>query len=71
MAVLTTLDPVTGNVALAVAPGCESDVADLVTSLKAEMLIEPAPPPEEGRPSVENRTGEKLLENRYDTNFLY
>jgi len=43
MAVLTTLDASCGGVALAIAPGCEQDVADIISGLKSEMLIEPAP----------------------------
>jgi hypothetical protein len=46
LAVLTTLDPRTGLVALTVAPGCEEDVAAVVSGLKSEMMIEPAPAPE-------------------------
>jgi hypothetical protein len=46
LAVLTTLDATTGNVVLAIAPGCEQDVAAVISGLKSEMLIEPAPAPE-------------------------
>ena len=45
LGVLTTIDARTGHVALVVAPGCEQDVAELVDSLRKEMLIEPSPPP--------------------------
>ena len=43
LAVLTTLDAREGKVVLAVAPGCEQDVSDIVSGLKNQMLIEPSP----------------------------
>lgn len=46
LAVLTTLDARSGNVVLAVAPGCERDVAAVISGLQSEMLIEPAAAPE-------------------------
>jgi hypothetical protein len=45
LAVLTTRDAASGKVALAVAPGCEADVAAIVLDLKREMLIETDKPP--------------------------
>ena len=41
IAVLTTLDPEYGLVELAIAPGCESDVAMVLEDLKKNVLIEP------------------------------
>ena len=46
MAVLTTLDAVSGSVVLSIAPGCEQEVAAVVKGLKNQMLIEEAPAPE-------------------------
>jgi hypothetical protein len=46
LAVLTTLDAPTGHVVLTVAPGCEEDVAAVISGLKSEIMIEPASAPE-------------------------
>jgi hypothetical protein len=49
IAVLETLDPVAGRVALHVAPGCEPDVRALLTALKGEFpMTRLAPFPEDG-----------------------
>lgn len=53
LAVLTTLDAPTGKVVLAIAPGCERDVADIISGLQSEMLIEAVPVTE----MVNNLTG--------------
>lgn len=47
IAVLETLDPAAGAVALHVAPGCAPDVRDLVNALKGEFPMVPldGPPP--------------------------
>ncbi|MEW6077743.1 MAG: DUF4911 domain-containing protein [Thermodesulfobacteriota bacterium] len=45
LAVLTTLDAQSGQVVLTVAPGCERDVAGIISGLKDEIMIEPVPAP--------------------------
>jgi len=40
LAVLTTIDPQAGLVALHVPPGCESDVEEILQGLREEVLIE-------------------------------
>ncbi len=42
IAVLETLDPKTGQVALHVAPGCEDTVSGILADLSKQYLIEPA-----------------------------
>lgn len=42
LAVLTTLDSQAGLVALHVAPGCESEVYEIIRDLGKEIMIEPA-----------------------------
>lgn len=41
IAVLETLDPKTGLIALHVAPGCQDDVAYILADLSGQYLIEP------------------------------
>lgn len=41
LAVLETLDPLAGVVVFHIAPGCETDVDQVLQDLKREILIEP------------------------------
>jgi hypothetical protein len=41
VAVVTTLDPATGLISLAMAPGCEKLVRDVMDDLSRSILIEP------------------------------
>ena len=50
IAVLETLDPAEGRVALHVAPGCEPDVRALLYALKGEFPMVPLTPPQESGP---------------------
>ncbi len=43
IAVLETLDPMTGIVVFHIAPGCDDDVDAILEDLKREIMIEPAP----------------------------
>ena len=49
IAVLETLDPAAGAVALHVAPGCEPDVRKLLDALKGEFPMIPMDGPPPGR----------------------
>lgn len=42
LAVMETLDPMSGMVVLHIAPGCEDDVDMIIQDLKKEIVIEPA-----------------------------
>ena len=42
LAVLETLDPVSGMVVFHIAPGCESEVDAVLQDLKRQIVIEPA-----------------------------
>ncbi len=42
LAVMETLDPMSGRVVFHIAPGCESDVDMILQDLKKEIVIEPA-----------------------------
>ena len=41
IAILTTIDPDSGFVALHISPGCEEDVEMILQDLKKEIMIEP------------------------------
>jgi hypothetical protein len=47
LAVVSTLDPQAGIVALHIAPGCEPDVEKLLEDLSRDIMMEPAQPPNE------------------------
>jgi len=47
LAIVSTLDPQAGIVALLIAPGCEADVEKIVADLSRDMMMEPAQPPNE------------------------
>ena len=42
LAVMETLDPMSGMVVIHIAPGCEADVEMIFQDLKKEIVIEPA-----------------------------
>ena len=44
LAVVTTLDPAAGIIALRVSPGCEGTAAEVMKDLGKEFMIEPAAP---------------------------
>jgi hypothetical protein len=47
LAVVSTLDPRAGIIALHIAPGCETDVETILQSLSQDIMMEPAQPPDE------------------------
>ena len=47
LAVVSTLDPQAGIVALHIAPGCEPDVEKIVADLSRDIMMEPVQPPHE------------------------
>jgi hypothetical protein len=40
---MTTVDPELGIVSLSIPPGCEADVADILTELGKDIRVEPCP----------------------------
>jgi Domain of unknown function (DUF4911) len=53
LAVVTTLDPAAGIIALRVAPGCEGTARDIIAELGKRFLVEPAAPGPGSREKVE------------------
>ena len=53
LAVVTTLDPAAGIIALRVAPGCEGTARDIIVELGKSFLVEPAAPGPGFREKVE------------------
>ena len=46
IAVVSTLDAVSGNIVLTVAPGCEDIVRDIMNGMSADFMMQPCPAPE-------------------------
>jgi hypothetical protein len=47
LAVVTTLDPAAGVIALRVAPGCEETAREVMLALSRDFLVEPSEPAEQ------------------------
>ena len=56
IAVLTTLDSGLGAVRLAIAPGCEKEVAAILADLQDDILMEPIAMPDGILPAAEDRS---------------
>lgn len=60
LAVMETLDPVSGMVVFHIAPGCEAELDIVLQDLKREIMIEPAGI-DAGQPRIDTNDHELLL----------